>query len=142
MSSVTESDGRKWMTKERAIFLLFKKRWMNVICMFKEGQGICYYVNIATPTILDQGYLKYIDYDLDVKLYPNHQEKTLDENEFERHTHGYPEELTKAIKKSTEEVKSMISRHDVPFRDEFIKTLYDKFLTENQPIENRKVNNN
>ena len=144
MSSVTESDGRKWMTKERAIFLLFKKRWMNVICMFKEGQGICYYVNIATPTILDQGYLKYIDYDLDVKLYPNHQEKTLDENEFERHiqTYGYPEDLTKAIKKSTEEVKSMISRHDVPFRDEFIKTLYDKFLIENQPIENRKVNNN
>ena len=88
--------------------------------------------------------MKYIDYDLDVKLYPNHQEKTLDENEFERHTqtYGYPEDLTKAIKKSTEEVKSMISRHDVPFRDEFIKTLYDKFLIENQPIENRKVNNN
>lgn len=137
MSSVTESDGRKWMTKERAVFLLFKKRWMNVICMFKEGQGICYYVNIATPTILDQGYLKYIDYDLDVKLYPNRQEKTLDENEFERHiqTYGYPLNLTKAIIKSTEEVKEMISKRSFPFVDEEIKRLYSKFLLENQPIQ-------
>lgn len=137
MSSVTESDGRKWMTKEKAVFLLFKKRWMNVICMFKEGQGICYYVNIATPTILDQGYLKYIDYDLDVKLYPNLQEKTLDENEFERHiqTYGYPVNLTKAIIKSTEEVKGMISKRSFPFVDEEIKRLYSKFLMENQPIQ-------
>ncbi len=137
MSSVTENDGRKWMTKEKAVFLLFKKQWMNVICMFKEGQGICYYVNIATPTILDQGYLKYIDYDLDVKLYPNHQEKTLDENEFERHiqTYGYPDSLTKAIKKSTEEVKELISKRQFPFMDEEIKRLYSKFLMENQPIQ-------
>ncbi len=137
MSSVTESDGRKWMTRERAVFLLFKKKWMNVICMFKEGQGICYYVNIATPTILDQGYLKYIDYDLDVKLYPDHQEKVLDENEFERHilTYGYPADLTKAIRKSAREVKQMILHRDFPFRDECVERLYDKFLLENKPIE-------
>ncbi len=136
MSSVTENDGRKWMTKEKAVFVLFKKRWMNVICMFKEGQGICYYVNIATPTILDNGYLKYIDYDLDVKLYPNHTEKTLDENEFERHiqTYGYSPELTAAIQKSAEEVKEMINRGEAPFVDSFVTRLYNKFLMENKPI--------
>ena len=136
MSSVTENDGRKWITKEKAVFFLFKKRWMNVICMFKEGQGICYYVNIATPTVFDNGYLKYIDYDLDVKLYPNHLEKTLDENEFERHiqTYGYPPDLTAAIKKSTEEVKAMIANNEVPFVDSLVKRLYDKFLIENRPI--------
>lgn len=138
-SSVTESDGRRWMTKEKAIFLLFKKKWMNVICMFKEGEGICYYVNIATPTILDKGYLKYIDYDLDVKLYPNHFEKVLDENEFARHiqTYGYPEDLTAAIKKSAREVKEMIAEKAFPFQDNAIKALYQKFLDENKPIENR-----
>ena len=109
---------------------------MNVICMFKEGQGICYYVNIATPTILDNGYLKYIDYDLDVKLYPNHTEKTLDENEFERHiqTYGYSPELTAAIQKSAGEVREMINRGDVPFVDSFVMRLYNKFLMENKPI--------
>ena len=123
-STVTESDGRRWVTKERAIFLLFKERWMNVIAMFKEpckirnrygkvlGEfpgGICYYVNIASPTILDKGFLKYIDYDLDVKLYPDGLEKTLDENEYMHHasTYGYPDDLEKAINISLEEVKQM-----------------------------------
>ena len=65
---VTESDGRKWHTREPALMILSKNQWFNVIAMFKED-GITYYVNIASPTIYDKGYLKYIDYDLDVKKY-------------------------------------------------------------------------
>lgn len=134
-SAVTESDGRRWVTKERAIFILFKQRWMNVIAMFKD-RGICYYVNIASPTILDKGYLKYIDYDLDVKLYPDGMEKTLDENEYERHvqTYGYPSDLSHAIEKSAEEVKRMIAKRVFPFVDEDIDALYKKFLLDNKPL--------
>jgi protein associated with RNAse G/E len=47
-SLVTENDGRRWMTKEHAVFILFKHEWMNVICMMKENGGICYYVNVAS----------------------------------------------------------------------------------------------
>lgn len=132
-SCVTESDGRRWITKENAIFLLFKKEWMNVIAMFKE-EGICYYVNIATPTILDQGYLKYIDYDLDIKLYPNKFEKILDENEYARHiqTYGYPKALSNAIEKSAEEVKKKIADKAFPFLDEEIKRIYGLFLKEHE----------
>ena len=134
-SLVTESDGRRWMTKEHAVFLLFKKKWMNVISMMKED-GLCYYVNIASPTILDKGYLKYIDYDLDVKLFPDGGIKELDEQEFERHvlTYGYSPELTKAIRKSMKEVKDAMNRHDFPFQNESIKAIYDKFLNENRPF--------
>ncbi len=135
-SSVTESDGRKWVTKERAVFILFKKRWMNVIAMFKQDRGICYYVNIASPTISDKGYLKYIDYDLDVKLYPDGMEKTLDENEYERHvqTYGYPADLSAAVEKSASEVKKTIASHVFPFVDEDIEALYRKFLSDNKPV--------
>jgi protein associated with RNAse G/E len=101
---------------------------MNVIAMFKENGGICYYVNIATPTLLDQGYLKYIDYDLDVKLYPDMVERTLDEKEFERHvlTYGYPPDLTAAIRKSKDEVQTMIANKEFPFVDGVIRALYQK----------------
>jgi protein associated with RNAse G/E len=124
------------MTREHAIFLLFKKRWMNVIAMFKENGGICYYVNIATPTLLDQGYLKYIDYDLDVKLYPDMVERTLDEKEFERHvlTYGYPPDLTAAIRKSKDEVQAMIANKEFPFVDGVIRALYQKFQDENKAV--------
>ena len=138
-SMVTEADGRKWMTKEKAIFILFKKRWMNVIAMFKQGRGICYYVNIASPTILDQGYLKYIDYDLDVKVYPDGVEKTLDEREYDRHItlYGYPKDLSDAIEKSMAQVKDMIDHKEYPFNDETIERYYDTFLEMNKPIVNR-----
>lgn len=142
-SLVTESDGRKWMTKEKAVFTLFKKKWMNVIAMFKEGRGICYYVNIASPTILDDGFLKYIDYDLDVKLYPDGVERTLDENEYARHiqTYGYPEDLSKVVESSMAKVKKMIDAREFPFIDKEIQRLYDKFLEENPIISNQQHTN-
>ena len=35
-AAVIENDGRKWHTKEPAIFILSKKEWFNVIAMLKE----------------------------------------------------------------------------------------------------------
>lgn len=134
-SLVTESDGRRWVTREKAVFLLFKHRWMNVIAMFKEKKGICYYVNIASPTIYHDGYLKYIDYDLDVKLYPDGVERTLDEKEFARHgkTYGYSDELIEIIQKEAKEVRAMMDRREFPFQDEEIVSLFESFVTQNPP---------
>ena len=137
---VTEADGRKWMTKEKAVFILFKKKWMNVIAMFKEDRGICYYVNIASPTLDDKGFLKYIDYDLDVKLYPDGVEKTLDEREYARHAeeYGYSKDLSLAIERSAEEVKKMIDEKAYPFRDATIEAYFQSFLDQNPPIVNKR----
>ncbi len=134
-SLVTESDGRRWMTKEHAVFILFKKKWMNVICMMKND-GLCYYVNIASPTLFDQGYLKYIDYDLDVKLFPDGNIKELDEQEFERHvlTYGYSVELTAAIRKSMKEVKELMAYQKFPFQKEEVERIFERFLNENRPF--------
>ena len=139
MSSVTEADGRRWVTKEPAIFILFKKKWMNAIAMFKKDWGICYYVNIASPTILDDGYLKYIDYDLDVKLDPDNVEKMLDEKEFQFNAkhYNYSEKLKEKIVSSKEKVLEMIENKELPFRDEFIQKLFAKFEEMNQPIAKR-----
>lgn len=141
-SLVTESDGRRWMTKEPAIFLLFKDKWMNVLAMQKEN-GICYYVNIATPTILDEGYLKYIDYDLDVKLFPDDRIKELDEYEYLRHeqTYGYSTELRKAIRKAMDEAEDLLKVKAFPFQDEEIARLFAIFERENRPYLPPKTNN-
>lgn len=135
-SFVIERDGRRWMTKEHAIFFLFKKEWMNVICMLKEDGKICYYVNIASPTLLDDGYLKYIDYDLDVKLFPDGLMKELDIQEFERHvlTYGYSNSLTRAIKNSMHRVIRKMKDGAFPFQDSEIHRLFDKFFDETRPF--------
>lgn len=135
-SLVVESDGRRWMTKEHAVFILFKHSWMNAICMIKEDGKISYYVNIASPTIWDQGYLKYIDYDLDVKLFPDGMMKELDIMEFERHiqTYGYSAALTRAVTNSMHRVIGLMKERAFPFSDEEIHRIYDKFIENTKPF--------
>ena len=63
-TTVVDSDGKVWHTKEPAIMFFFKNRWFNIIGQLKD-YGIYFYCNIATPFLIDEGVIKYIDYDLD-----------------------------------------------------------------------------
>ncbi len=136
-SLVTEAGGRRWMTSEKAIFYLFKREWMNVISMMKETGGIVYYCNIASPTIFDQGFLRYIDYDLDVKLYPDHVVKELDEQEFRRHSaeYGYDDEIVSICLAEEKRIEEMMRKGEFPFSDEDVHRLYDLFIEQNRPYE-------
>ena len=71
---VIESDGTTWKTKEPAIMYFFKDKWYNIIVQFKKD-GIFYYCNIATPYIIEDGTIKYIDYDLDLRVFPGGEYK-------------------------------------------------------------------
>lgn len=135
-SLITESDGRRWLTKENAVFILFKKEWINVLCMFKEDGGICYYTNMATPTIMDNGFLRYIDYDLDLKLYPDKTIKALDEQEFLSNAkkYNYPKTLVAAVRHSFDKTKSAMEKGIFPFNDNTIVTLYGDFLKDTIPF--------
>ena len=82
---VSESDGRKWVTREPAICFFYPDKWYNVICMIRKT-GIHYYCNIASPSLYDGEAIKNIDYDLDVKVAPNGKSIILDEEEYERCT--------------------------------------------------------
>ena len=48
--------------------------------------GVYFYCNLSSPFVYDQEAIKYIDYDLDVKVFPNSSYKVLDEDEYKRHT--------------------------------------------------------
>ena len=130
-ASVVESDGRKWHTKEPAIFVLSKKNWFNVIAMLKEN-GVCYYVNIASPAIFDKNFIKYIDYDLDIKLYEDGTTRLLDVSEYKKHAdeQGYSEDIKEILQKSVDKVYNMINKKEFPFVDEEILTYYKKFESE------------
>jgi len=127
-ASVIESDGRKWHTKEPAIFILSKKHWFNVIAMFKE-EGISYYVNIASPSIFDKGYIKYIDYDLDIKKFTDGSTKLLDVSEYKKHAQeqGYSQEIMDILQNSVEEIYGKIERKESPFVDAEIHAYYNEF---------------
>lgn len=127
-ASVIESDGRKWHTKEPAIFILSKKEWFNVIAMLKED-GVCFYVNIASPTILDKGFLKYIDYDLDIKLFGDGSTKLLDVSEYHKHAkeQNYPDEIRKILTESVDSTYKKIKEKEFPFISSEIEKFYRNF---------------
>ena len=83
-TKVTESDGRTWHTKEPAVLYFFKNQWFNIIGQCKKN-GIYYYCNIASPYIIEDGTIKYIDYDLDLRVFPDGSFKVLDRGEYKYH---------------------------------------------------------
>jgi protein associated with RNAse G/E len=128
---VIENDGRRWFSKEPAVSFFSKDKWFNVIAMIKQ-EGIIYYINIASPTIVSDGMLRYIDYDLDFKLYPDGRIVTLDEGEHARHCnqYQYSPELKKVIQLAGAHIMTLLKSKSYPFDDKLIKDIYQKFLIE------------
>ena len=80
-NSIFDKYYHSYITKEPAILFFYKNRWFNVISQFKE-KGLYYYCNIASPYIIDDGLIKYIDYDLDLRIFPDGYYKVLDKREY------------------------------------------------------------
>ncbi len=131
-SYVIESNGRKWHTKEPSVFIFSKKKWFNVIAMFKNDGSIVYYVNMASPSLFHNGFIKFIDYDLDIKLYGDGFTRLLDVGEYRKHADslGYPEKIKEILSSSIDEIYTYIQNHKFPFNDEEIRKIYDRFLNE------------
>ncbi|WP_368652702.1 DUF402 domain-containing protein [Ornithinibacillus sp. 4-3] len=127
---VIEADGRIWMTREPAIFYFHTDHWFNIIGMMKED-GIHYYCNISSPFVYDREALKYIDYDLDVKVFPDMTYDLLDEEEYEvnRVKMQYPKELHGILENQLIQLHNWIRQRKGPFSPDFIDSWYERYLT-------------
>lgn len=133
-TQVVEGNGRRWYTKEPAVSFFSKKNWLNVIAMLKES-GIVFYTNIASPTIIESGIAKYIDYDLDIKRYSDGAIRFLDKKEYERHIkhYSYSEDLVKIIDFKQNQIVEMITNGIFPFIDSEVTRYFDIFKRETEP---------
>ena len=104
-TKVTEAEGNVWKTNEPAIMYYFKDKWFNIIVQLKKD-GIYYYCNIASPYIIEDNTIKYIDYDLDLRIFPGGEYKILDQLEYKYHKKimKYSEELDFVITSSLKEL--------------------------------------
>lgn len=118
---VIESNGRNWVATEPCISVYFKNAWFNVLGIFKKD-GLSYYCNLASPSIIEDGVIKYIDFDLDIKL--RHESiKILDENEYKYNSRRmkYDSRLDEILKKEELKIKELMEAHKFPFDDQKIK---------------------
>lgn len=133
---VIESNGRYWKTKEPAICYFFKDYWFNVICMIKKD-GIYYYCNLSSPYLYDGEAIKYIDYDLDLKFFPNGDYIVLDNDEFEAHKFkmNYDKRIEKILKYNINEMINLFKQKKEPFSKEKVleyHKLYKKLVNKSK----------
>ena len=123
-----EHDGRVHHTNESAILFFYKKRWFNVLGQLKK-HGLFYYCNIATPFLIDNGIIKYIDYDLDLRVFPDGGFKILDRNEYNYHRRimKYPEEIDTIIKSELSDLIEMKKNKIGPFEDGIVERYYEMY---------------
>ena len=127
-TTITESDGSTHKTKEPAVMFFYKKRWFNVLAQLKK-QGLFYYCNIATPYLLDDNVIKYIDYDLDLRVFPDGGYRILDKNEYNYHKKimHYSNELDEIIKSELDSLIEMKKNNEGPFDKEVVEKYYQKY---------------
>ena len=125
---VTEANGRHWITKEPAICFFYRDRWFNIFSMIRKS-GIYYYCNLASPSIFDGEAIKNIDYDLDVKVYPDGSWEILDRDEYIEHDKkmNYGTEVKEIIEKELETLINMVKERKGPFKKEIIEKYYDYY---------------
>ena len=119
---VIESEGTTWRTKEPTVMYFFKNKWYNVIAQMKKD-GIYYYCNIASPFIIEENTIKYIDYDLDLRIFPDNTYKVLDESEYEYHKKimKYSLDLQKIIEFKLNELIKRFKCKSFPFDKKTIR---------------------
>ncbi|MGI6510336.1 MAG: DUF402 domain-containing protein [Erysipelotrichaceae bacterium] len=126
---VIEKDGRKWFTREPAIGYFYTDRWFNVMAMIRSD-GIYYYCNLASPVLYDGEAVKYIDYDLDFKIFSDNTIMILDEDEYARHSESmsYPEEIDFIIKKEMHRIMEDVEKQIKPFNRQYVENHFQQYL--------------
>ena len=133
-TKVIEANGRFWYTKEPSVTWFFKERWFNVIGILRPT-GIFYYCNIASPYMIDEEALKYIDYDLDVKVSPDYSYTTLDRKEYNKHKvkMEYPSDLKVILERELTILKNMIEDRQGPFKEGIVENYFQYYMDADVP---------
>lgn len=128
-TKVTEADGTEWMTKEPAIFCFYAEHWFNVIAAVRDD-GVHYYCNLSSPYSLANDAIFYIDYDLDIKVFPDRTVYLLDLDEYKTHKqkYEYPLKIDQKIDYYVSYLYKLIKDEKEPFFDEYIHYWYNMFF--------------
>jgi len=127
-TKLTDHFGRSHRTNEPAILFFYKKNWFNIIAQFKN-HGLFYYCNIASPFTIDGRTIKYIDYDLDLRVFPDGGFRILDRNEYKYHKKimNYSKEIDSIVRCELTNLINQKRMNSWPFQKEIVEKYYDLF---------------
>jgi protein associated with RNAse G/E len=86
-------------------------------------------LQLATPYLIDGKAIKFIDYDLDLRVFPDGGFKIFDRNEYNYHRKlmKYPEEIDKIVKKELDYLIEMKKKEIGPFQKGIVQKYYQLY---------------
>ncbi len=137
-ANVIDGDGRRWKTKEPAVCYFYKDYWFNIICMLRNN-SIYYYCNLSSPYVFDSEGIKYIDYELDVKVFPSGDRLILDRDEFEFNAldYHYSQDLINIIERQLKVLLNLIDRGEGPFNPQNVMNDFERYTVAKKQNKNK-----
>ncbi|QNM93601.1 DUF402 domain-containing protein [Mycoplasma sp. Pen4] len=135
-----EKDINGWRYNENAIWFIPKNSFYNAIVLLKD-QGAYYYINMASKPIFEDGTIKFIDYDLDVKCYPDRDLQIVDREEFNIHSRmmSYPSKIKENIYEELKSIMILYNDYKYFFSEDvinyYLEVLYKDKLISDKSIE-------
>ena len=108
--------------------MAYKGTSNNVIGQLKYD-GIYYYCNLASPFVIEDKTIKYIDYDLDLRVFPDGAFKVLDRGEYNYHKKkmNYPNSIDKIVRDDLTNLIDLVRKKEFPFNRGIIDNYYNMY---------------
>lgn len=127
-TKVIEQNSQKWIIKEPTLWFFAKKEFFNATITPKED-GLYYYINLASPFFFEENTIKFIDFDYDIKIYPNKYYSVVDHIDFARNKEKwYNQDIVNTIHQNiTIITKKYHAKEDI-FDEFYIWNVYKTLL--------------
>ncbi|MGZ9414591.1 DUF402 domain-containing protein [Mycoplasma sp. 5370] len=80
-TKVMEKNYQKWKVRADTLWFFHKKHFFNALVTIVKKKFYIY-INLASPFFIEENTVKFIDFDLDIKVYPNKDLNIIDKSEF------------------------------------------------------------
>ncbi|MCU9934072.1 DUF402 domain-containing protein [Mycoplasmopsis felis] len=127
-----QKNSNGWKYNDDALWFIPKYSMYNSIVMIKKNIGNSYYINLSSYPIFEDNTIKFIDYDLDCKSYPNKDLQIVDREEFKVNSekYSYPKKLKELIFDSVNEIVNFYNNEQYFFSEEIILYYLEIMLKE------------
>ncbi|MGL4184056.1 MAG: DUF402 domain-containing protein [Metamycoplasmataceae bacterium] len=131
-TKVSELKEFKYIINDPIIWFFHKKYFFNYNVTIKED-GNYFYANLSSPYIFEDNTIKYIDFDLDIKKYPNKIFHIVDNKEFQTNSEKwYDKKLIKVILDNLSILTEIIVKENHFFDPNKIKLIINELKKEKQ----------
>ncbi|WP_373435565.1 DUF402 domain-containing protein [Metamycoplasma equirhinis] len=108
-SKVTE-DNINWVVSDPILFFFAKNKFYNASITLNKRKDNYIYINLASPFFIEDGIIKYIDFDIDIKSYVDKDFNVIDWQDFKESIVKYNYSL-KLIYKIYDELDFLQEQH-------------------------------